>query len=239
MPPENEGLWACLNRRWNEAGERVDKNGPPGCCTFVIVIFCLCFFAAIWQGVLGLLLIGLAVYLTLWLANGVRNIAGHYPREVKAVGVISLVVFGVIAIPIATVWIMKALNSHSKEYSRKGATSVPATPVPEDAEERTTPQPTNSQEQSKETPPPQPADSLREENKSVLGFNSDANGYTWNAASESDKRNLCNGLASATLNRVSADSFYDALNETYNTTDPHILEVSLRFTCQYIGRSEP
>jgi hypothetical protein len=64
-----------------------------------------------------------------------------------------------------------------------------------------------------------------------------ANGYTWNAASESAKRDLCSRLSSKSLNGVSAGLFYDAITECYNTTDANILNASLEFTCQYIEES--
>ncbi len=46
------------------------------------VLLCL---AAIWQLVVGLLLVGLAVFLILWVRHEVRRIR-HYPRTMKAFG---------------------------------------------------------------------------------------------------------------------------------------------------------
>jgi len=58
-------------------------------------------------------------------------------------------------------------------------------------------------------------------------------GYTWRSASENDKREMCARFASVSRHGVSAQTFYDALDTAYNTTDPNILQASIKFTAQY------
>ncbi len=165
----------------------------------------------------------------------------------KTLGLTALVSFGVVFVPICMIWIMRATDSNSIEHFRK----TPESPisVSQVSEPNTPLAPIDSLQQNSgdiptqpEATPAQASKSSPEETNIVTRskvLTSESNGYDWNFASESEKRNLCNALASATVNRVSSDLFYDALNESYNTADPHILEVSLRFTCQYIGRYKP
>jgi hypothetical protein len=79
-------------------------------------------------------------------------------------------------------------------------------------------------------------DEAQKENTDVI-WTKYSDGNDWNRASDAAKRDLCYHLSDYSRHGVSADVFFDALNESYNTTDAKILNVSLEFTCQYIEES--
>jgi len=54
-----------------------------------------------------------------------------------------------------------------------------------------------------------------------------SDGYAWNAASSSDKMKLCRQFAQISTHHCSANYFYDAFNEFYNTTDDGNLSQSI------------
>ncbi|HEV7928124.1 MAG TPA: DUF4339 domain-containing protein [Verrucomicrobiae bacterium] len=56
---------------------------------------------------------------------------------------------------------------------------------------------------------------------------SNANGYTWKKASESEKQNICHALTLASRRGNSSAFFYGALNAFYDTSDSKILAVTI------------
>lgn len=58
-------------------------------------------------------------------------------------------------------------------------------------------------------------------------WTSSSNGYTWNKASYSSKMDICRGMASVSSKGNSANFYYDAFENFYDSTDPSILSTSM------------
>lgn len=61
-------------------------------------------------------------------------------------------------------------------------------------------------------------------------FTESSTGYTWNAASERDKMELCGRLARASAKGNSASFYYDAINTFYDSHDGGVLQQPLRLS---------
>ena len=77
---------------------------------------------------------------------------------------------------------------------------------------------------SSSTPSSNNSDDYRSSTSSSM---SNSNGYTWNRASYSEKMDICRRMARISTKGNTADFYYDAYENFYDSTDPFVLENSI------------
>ena len=125
-----------------------------------------------------------------------------------------------LGVPIAIMTFFAIVAEPFKQSPRKTPSTIEGTYSPSYTPTQSAPEPSNT--------------ASSETRGSFTAWTKWSDGRTWNSAPESDKRDLCTRLASVSTRGNSANFYYDALQELYNTTDPKILAVSLEDSTKLI-----